>query len=94
MFSTDAGHTFLSVEQGNPKGAASPFWHTTLLARSSVLCLSSDWREKLRCCHVGGAVLSDRKTGRDFRAVSEKFTARFHKEDGIQPSSLVLVWVG
>jgi len=88
MYSTDAGHTFLSVVIGANVGTHERQWgfqRALPLAhdfrrKSSVLCLSSDWREKLRCRLVGGAVLSDRKTGRDFRAVSEKFTPRFHKE--------------
>ena len=67
---------------GIPKGATSPFWHTTLLARSSVLCLSTDWREKLYHRLRGDAALSDRKTSRDLRAFSEKITARFREVDG------------
>ena len=62
---------------GDSKGGGSPFWRTTLLARSSVLCLPSGWREKPGRRHMGGMVLSDRKTGRDFRAGSEEITACF-----------------
>ena len=45
--------------------------------KSSALCLPPGWREKLRRRLMGGAVLSGRKTGRDFRADSEIITFRF-----------------
>ena len=64
---------------GIPKGAQLPLEHDFALAKSSVLCLSSDWREKLRRRRMGGAVLSDRKTGREFRADSEEIALRFRR---------------
>jgi len=66
MFRWNAGHHFFAVVQGFPKGAASPLWRTTLLARSSVLCYACPTTGvKIRdAAMMGGADLSDRKTGR------------------------------
>ena len=62
---------------GESKGGTAPFRHTTLLARSSVLCLFTNWREKE--CHrsSGDTLLSDRKTGRNFVATADKISGRF-----------------
>ena len=51
--------------------------------KSSVLCYAYPLTggEIRDAAIMGGADLGDRKTGRDFRAVSEKLTACFHKED-------------
>jgi len=70
------------VVAGFQKGRQATFAHDFALAKSSVLCLFTDWRENVCRRLMGGTHLSDRKTSRDFRANSEKSAACFHKVDG------------
>jgi len=47
-FCTDTECIFLSVGRGFQRGGKRPLAHDFALAKSSVLCLSTDWRENVR----------------------------------------------
>ena len=54
-------NSFSQFRRGNPKGDAVPLWHTTLLARCSVLYLLARLARKCVLTLGGNTLLSDRK---------------------------------